>query len=89
MKKSCQVKNLENSKIQENNSEKINLSEEEPYDIEYEGEEEEEEVESEVDLSDIDDDELLKRLEAKYGKLDDKGDDDEDEGDEAWTSKFL
>lgn len=56
-------------------------TEEEPYDIEYD-----EECDSELD--DVDDDELLKRLEAKYGKLESKKDDDEDDDEETWTSKF-
>lgn len=42
--------------------------------------------ESEEDLSDVDDDELLKRLEAKYGKISDKANEEETD-DASWTSK--
>ena len=45
-------------------------------DIEYE--------EEESDLSDIDDTELLKRLEEKYGKISDKSSEDND-----WTRKYF
>jgi hypothetical protein len=39
--------------------------------------------ESEEDLSELDDTELMKRLEAKYGKIDDRS---ADEDDASWTS---
>jgi hypothetical protein len=39
------------------------------------------------ELSDIDDADLLKRLEAKYGSIKDKPSDDEDEG--TWTSNLM
>jgi hypothetical protein len=42
----------------------------------YEGESEE--------ISDVDDEELLKRLEAKYGKISDKSSEDND-----WTSNYA
>lgn len=44
--------------------------------------------ESEEDLSDIDDTELLKRLEAKYGKISDKAS-DEDNDEASWTSNCI
>lgn len=57
------------------------------------GEEEEEEeidysneLESE-EISDIDDTELMKRLEAKYGKISGENSEDEDDPD-AWTSNY-
>lgn len=53
-------------------------SEEEQDDIEYDEECDSEEL-------DVDDDELLKRLEAKYGKLESKNDEDDEE---TWTSKI-
>jgi hypothetical protein len=43
---------------------------------------------SDEDLSDIDDSELLKRLEAKYGKISDKSNEEEND-DGSWTSKCL
>lgn len=46
-----------------------------------------EEEESEEDLSDIDDDDLMKRLEAKYGKISGENSED-DEDPEAWTSNY-
>ncbi|CAO1353719.1 unnamed protein product [Diamesa serratosioi] len=48
-------------------------------------EEEEEEDEIEEEISDIDDDDLMKRLEAKYGKIDDKNNNADDDADESWT----
>lgn len=46
----------------------------------------EDEVDSE-DLSDIDDDDLMKRLEAKYGKISGENSEDDDDP-EAWTSNY-
>ena len=53
---------------------------------EIESVEDEEEDEIEEDISDIDDDDLMKRLEAKYGKIDDKNNKSDDDADESWTS---
>jgi len=39
-------------------------------------------------MSDIDDDDLMKRLEAKYGRISDKNSDESDAPDETWTSKL-
>lgn len=50
--------------------------------IEYE----EDEIES--DISDIDDDDLMKRLEAKYGKISGENSEDEDDHDASWTSNL-
>lgn len=49
----------------------------------------EDEMESEEDLSDIDDDDLMKRLEAKYGKISGENSDEEDEPDASWTSNYA
>lgn len=56
--------------------------------IDYDEEEEEEELDSEEEVSEIDDTDLMKRLEAKYGKI--SGDNsEEDEGpDASWTSNY-
>lgn len=54
--------------------------------IEYE--EEEEELEDSEELSDIDDDDLMKRLEAKYGKISGENSEDEDDPDGSWTSNY-
>jgi hypothetical protein len=43
--------------------------------------------ESDENLSDIDDSELLKRLEAKYGKIEDEKAENEEHDDASWTSK--
>lgn len=61
------------------------LSDEELIDDDYE-----DEIESE-EISDVDDDDLMKRLEAKYGKI--SGENSEDEPDEedpdaSWTSNY-
>jgi hypothetical protein len=53
--------------------------------IEYE---EEEEIEESEDISDIDDDDLMKRLEAKYGKISGENSEDEDDPDGSWTSNY-
>lgn len=45
----------------------------------------EDELDSE-DLSDIDDTDLMKRLEAKYGKISGENSEEEDEPDASWTS---
>lgn len=68
--------------------EDLSLSGEE--DIEYSDEEEyENDDDEEEEISDVDDTDLLKRLEAKYGKLPQKhSDDEEDDIDPTWTSKF-
>lgn len=46
----------------------------------------EDELDSE-DLSEVDDDDLMKRLEAKYGKISGENSEDEDDPD-AWTSNY-
>lgn len=48
---------------------------------------EEEELESD-EGSDIDDDDLMKRLEAKYGKISGENSEDEDDPDASWTSNY-
>lgn len=50
---------------------------------------EDEEMESEEELSDIDDDDLMKRLEAKYGKISGENSEDEDDPDGTWTSNYA
>ena len=47
----------------------------------------EEELGSEEEVSDIDDTDLMKRLEDKYGKISGESDDEDDP--DAWTSKFT
>lgn len=55
------------------------------------GSDEEEEPFSDDDVSDVDDSDLMKRLEEKYGKLDAKKDPDvqppDDDDEDSWTSK--
>ncbi|XP_055838514.1 aspartyl/asparaginyl beta-hydroxylase isoform X3 [Episyrphus balteatus] len=70
--------------------EDIEYDDEELYDDEMLEEEEEEEIgddeEDEEDLSDVDDSELMNRLEAKYGRLPAKEfESDEDVEDQSWT----
>lgn len=51
---------------------------------------EEDEIESETNLSEIDDTELMVRLEAKYGKITgDMSSEDEDPDYQSWTSIIL
>lgn len=60
-------------------------------DIEYDSNDdlgsEDSEIEDE-ELSDVDDSDLLKRLEAKYGKIEESRTRNEEDEDESWTSKF-
>lgn len=57
--------------------------------IEYDEElgEEEEELESE-EISEIDDTDLMKRLEAKYGKISGENSDEDEDPDGSWTSNY-
>lgn len=59
-------------------------------DDEEEGEEniedEEENIEDEEEISDVDDNELMKRLEDRYGRLPQPESDNDPEEDETWTS---
>jgi hypothetical protein len=51
----------------------------------------EEEIEYEEDsedLSEVDDDDLMKRLEAKYGKISGENSEDEEDPDGSWTSNY-
>lgn len=50
--------------------------------------EDEESLESEEDLSDIDDDDLMKRLEAKYGKISGENSEDDEDPEASWTSNY-
>lgn len=50
--------------------------------------EDEESLESEEDLSDIDDDDLMKRLEAKYGKISGESSEDDEDPAASWTSNY-
>lgn len=56
---------------------------------EYEEEEELEDSEELSDLDDIDDTDLMKRLEAKYGKISGENSDDEEDPDGSWTSNYA
>lgn len=70
----------------EEDEEEIGDEEEEEEEIADEEEYEEEEAE----LSDVDDYDLMKRLEEKYGKIKEPTHhSDEDEDDPSWTSKYL
>lgn len=40
------------------------------------------------EISDIDDDDLMKRLEAKYGKISGQNSEDEEDPDASWTSNY-
>lgn len=88
---------------EEYDEEEIEYDDEEQ-DVEYEedeeeiGDEEEEEEEiaeeeyeeEEAELSDVDDYDLMKRLEEKYGKIKEPThQSDEEEDDPSWTSKYL
>jgi hypothetical protein len=70
----------------------LSLSDEELVDeeeVEYEEEEEELEDSEELsDLDDIDDTDLMKRLEAKYGKISGENSDDEEDPEGSWTSNY-
>lgn len=73
----------------------LRFEDEDPEEYDYEGEYSDEvlgEEEEEEEISDVDDTELMKRLEAKYGKLpktyEDEPSDNEEE-DPTWTSNFL
>lgn len=55
--------------------------------VEYEEDEELEDSEELSDLDDVDDTDLMKRLEAKYGKISGDNSDDEDQ-DGSWTSNY-
>lgn len=68
-----------------------NVSPSDDEELDY-GEEEEEELGSEEmsDIEDVDDSELLKRLEAKYGKISGENSDEVDEDPEgSWTSNYA
>lgn len=69
-------------------SEAAEDEEDEEDEEELDDDDEDEEHGSEEELSDVDDTDLMKRLESKYGKLPDARDSDEDGGadDKSWTS---
>jgi aspartate beta-hydroxylase len=55
--------------------------------IDYD-EEDEEELGSEEEVSDIDDTDLMKRLEAKYGRISGENSEEDEDPDASWTSKL-
>lgn len=70
------------------NSESSENLEENVYgDEDFIDEEESDESLDSEEMSDIDDSDLMKRLEAKYGKISDKSSEDGEELEDSWTSK--